>query len=99
MKTNKTTYWNTIEDNAENTNVKIADLGATHKAAATKPLSKGERMSYLMQILREARGKYGRDFVVINLNTELAPDWKIIPQKPRGSAGIKDRYDNDNLFM
>ncbi|MDA2396795.1 hypothetical protein PDN30_28060 [Bacillus cereus] len=99
MKTNKTMYWNTIEDNAENTNAKIADLGATHKAAATKPLSKGERMSYLMQILREARGKYGRDFVVINLNTELAPDWKIIPQKPRGSAGIKDRYDNDNLFM
>lgn len=99
MKTNKTTYWNTIEGNAENTNAKIADLGAAYKAEATKPLSKGERTSYLMQILREARVKYGRDFVVINLNTELAPDWKVIPQKTRGSAGIKDQYDNDNLFM
>ncbi|HDX9650095.1 TPA: cytoplasmic protein [Bacillus wiedmannii] len=43
-----------------------------------------------MQIIVEARSKYGNDHIIINEGSEDDPNWKLVHKLPKGSGGIRE---------
>ncbi|OBW57623.1 hypothetical protein A9987_02085 [Bacillus cereus] len=44
----------------------------------------------LIQIIGEARSKYGNDHIIVNEGSKDDQNWKIVHKLPKGSGGIRE---------